>query len=113
MSPLLSGKHFRWDTIWLRVGTHLGVELQRSGVFDEGLDDAGAAQGVRGHHEHLVLLHRVEEGPHVGSHGLHGNADRRKSLSTQRVAGRRLVVAAVRVRGTSQTTSFQVSNWKK
>lgn len=48
-------------------------------MLDEGLDDAGAAQGGRGHHEHLVLLHSVEEGPHVGSDGLHRNGKRRKS----------------------------------
>lgn len=45
-------------------------------MFDEGLDDAGAAQGGRGHHEHLILLHRVEERPHVGSDGLHREGKR-------------------------------------
>lgn len=48
-------------------------------MFDEGLDGAGAAQRGRGHHEHLVLLHRVEERPHVGSDGLHGSGKRRES----------------------------------
>lgn len=84
-------KSFRRDAIWLQVRTHLGVELQRSGVFDEGLDDASAAQGVGGHHEHLVLLHRVEEGPHVGSDGLRGHDDRRRGRGLSEKEGGGLV----------------------
>lgn len=46
-------------------------------MFNEGLDDAGAAERVRSHHQHLILVHRVEERPHVGSDGLQRHNKRR------------------------------------
>lgn len=46
--------------------TNLRVDPQGGGVLDEGLDDSAAAECVRSHHQHLVLLHGVEERSHVG-----------------------------------------------
>lgn len=42
-------------------------------MFNEGLDNASAAEGFRSHHQHLILLHSLEERPHVGSDGLYYN----------------------------------------
>lgn len=50
--------------------TYLRVNPQGCGVFDEGFHDSAAAECVRSHHQHLVLLHSVEERSHVGSDGL-------------------------------------------
>lgn len=46
--------------------TYLRVNPQGRGVFDEGFNDPAAAECVRSHHQHLVLLHSVEERSHVG-----------------------------------------------
>lgn len=42
-------------------------------MFNEGFNDARAPEGVWSHHEHLVLLHGVEERSHVGPDRLHIN----------------------------------------
>lgn len=46
--------------------TYLRVNPQGRGVFYEGFNDSAAAECVRSHHQHLVLLHSVEERSHVG-----------------------------------------------
>lgn len=45
---------------------YLRVDPQGCGVFNKGFYDSGAAECVWSHHQHLVLLHGVEERSHVG-----------------------------------------------
>lgn len=56
--------------------TYLRVNPQGRGVFDEGFNDTGAPERVWSHHEHLVLLHGVEERSHVGPDGLYMNKEK-------------------------------------
>lgn len=56
--------------------TYLRVNPQGRGVFNEGFNDTSAAECVRSHHEHLVLLHGVEERSHVGPDGLYSNKEK-------------------------------------
>lgn len=56
--------------------TYLRVNLQGRGVFNEGFNDTSAPECVGSHHEHLVLLHGVEERSHVGPDGLYRNNER-------------------------------------
>ncbi len=36
-------------------------------MFNEGLDNTSAAEGVWSHHQHLILLHSVQKRFHMGS----------------------------------------------
>lgn len=45
-------------------------------MFNEGFNDTSASECVRSHHEHLVLLHGVEEGSHVGPDGLYSHNEK-------------------------------------
>lgn len=42
-------------------------------MLDEGFDSTSSAEGTRGHHQQLVLLYSLEEGPHVGFDCLYRN----------------------------------------
>lgn len=48
------------------LATYLRVNPKGRSVFDEGFNDSAATECVRSHHQHLVLLHSVEERSHVG-----------------------------------------------
>lgn len=36
-------------------------------MLNEGLDNSSTAEGIGSHHEHLILVHSVEERSHIGS----------------------------------------------
>ena len=52
------------------IETYLGINFERSGVINKGLHHTATAYRAWSHHQHLVLLHSMEEGPHIGPYCL-------------------------------------------
>ncbi len=46
--------------------TYLRINPNRSGMFNERLDNTSAAEGTWCHHEHLILLYSLKKSSHVG-----------------------------------------------